>query len=155
MDECLEIIRAALSGEYFEHHSENYDIGMVKLIPAPGQPVPILIGGHAKPALRRAARLGDGWISANTDLETLQGLIAQLNAFREEYGACGDGDFEIHALDSNLSSVDDCHKLSEIGVTDICVTPWNPYKDGLSRQDKLEAIERFSDTVIARVGETG
>jgi hypothetical protein len=117
--------------------------------------VPILIGGHAKPALRRAARLGDGWISANTDLETLQGLIAQLNAFREEYGVCGKEGFEIHALDSNLSSVDDCHKLSEIGVTDICVTPWNPYKDGLSLQDKLEAIERFSDTVIAPFGGAG
>ena len=155
MDESLEIIRAALSGEYFEYHSENFDIGMVKLSPAPGQPVPILIGGHAKPALRRAARLGDGWISANTDLETLRGLIAQLNAFREEYGARSDGDFEIHALDSNLSSVDDCHKLCEIGVTDICVTPWNPYQEGLSLQDKLEAVERFSDNVIARFGRTG
>ena len=149
MDECLEIIRAALSGDYFEYHSENFDIGMLKLSPVPARPVPILIGGHAKPALRRAARLGEGWISANTDRATLQGLIAQLNTFREEYGASGVEDFEIHALDSNLSCVDDCHKLAEIGVTDICVTPWNPYQDGLSRQEKLEAIDRFSDEVIA------
>ena len=64
MDECLEIIRAAMTGDYFAYHSDNFDIGEVKLTPTPTRPVPILIGGHARPALRRAARLGDGWISA-------------------------------------------------------------------------------------------
>jgi probable F420-dependent oxidoreductase len=147
MDECLDIIRAALSGEYFDYHSDNFDIGEVKLSPAPSQPLPILIGGHAKPALRRAARLGDGWISANSDLDSLRGLIAQLQIFRDEYGSRSD--FEIHALDSNLRSLEDCRRLEELGVTDICVTPWNPYKNDLSLDDKLAAIDRFANEVIS------
>ena len=146
MDECLEIIRAALSGDYFSYHSSNFDIGEVKLSPSPSQPVPILIGGHARPALRRAARLGDGWISANSDHETLRALIAQLDEFRRQYPQRTE--FEIHALDSNLRSLDDCKRLAELGVTDICVTPWNPYKSDLSLQDKLDAIDRFASEII-------
>ena len=111
--------------------------------------MPILIGGHAKPALRRAARLGDGWISANSDYDTLSGLIDQLNAFREEYGR--DDDFEIHALDSDLRSLDDCRRLAELGVTDICVTPWNPYDPALTLEDKLRGIEGFAGAVIAKM----
>lgn len=151
MDECLHIIRQALSGDYFEHHSDNFEIGSVKLSPAPTKPVPFLIGGHSKAALRRAARLGDGWISANTDRETLSSLIAQLQELRSEYPRNNASEFEIHALDSNLRTHDDCAKLAELGVTDICVTPWNPYQSSLSLEDKLGAIEHFANNVIARV----
>jgi probable F420-dependent oxidoreductase len=146
MDECLEIIRAAMTGDYFAYHSDNFDIGEVKLTPTPTRPVPILIGGHARPALRRAARLGDGWISANADRETLRDLIAQLDEFRQQYEQREE--FEIHALDSNLRSADDCLQLADLGVTDICVTPWNPYQNDLSLQDKLDAIERFASEII-------
>ena len=149
MDECLHVIRESMKGDYFEYHSEHFDIGEVKLSPVPAEPVPILIGGHAKPALRRAARLGDGWISANSDYETLSGLIAQLNAFREEYDTRED--FEIHALDSHLRSIDDCKRLAELGVTDVCVTPWNPYDPSLSLDDKLKGIEGFASAVIAKL----
>src|SRR5271155_5979406 len=86
MDECIEIIRGALGGDYFEFHSENYDIGPMKMNPVPDKPVPILYGGHSQAALARAARLCDGWISANADTHTLKGLIKQLNVQRERYG---------------------------------------------------------------------
>ena len=36
----------------------------IKICPVPSAPVPVLIGGHTEPALRRAARLGDGWMHA-------------------------------------------------------------------------------------------
>jgi probable F420-dependent oxidoreductase len=149
MDECLHIIREAMKGDYFEYHSEHFDIGEVKLSPVPAEPIPILIGGHAKPALRRAARLGDGWISANSDYATLSDLIGQLNAFREEFGTRAD--FEIHALDSNLRDLDGCRRLAELGVTDICVTPWNPYNPALNLADKLRGIEGFANAVIAKL----
>lgn len=34
----------------------------VHFVPRPPAPVPILVGGHSAPALRRAAAIGDGWI---------------------------------------------------------------------------------------------
>lgn len=148
MDECLEIIRGAITGDYFEYHSENYAIGRMKMSPVPDESVPILIGGHAKPALRRAARIGDGWISANSDYESLRGMIATLNELRVEFGTADKSDFEIHAFDMAAKQAGDFQRLSELGVTDACVTPWNPYDPSLQREDKLAAIREFSRRVI-------
>ena len=89
MDECIAILRGAMTGKYFEYHSENYDFGLMKMFPVPSRPVPILIGGHSKPALTRAARLGDGWIAANTDFETLKSLLRQLDELRRAHGTDG------------------------------------------------------------------
>ncbi len=67
MDECLEVLRRAFRGEPFE-----YDGRQVWLRPAPvnpGGPV-LFIGGHSKPAVRRAARLGLGVLTeGGTGLE--------------------------------------------------------------------------------------
>lgn len=150
MDDCIAIIRGALSGEYFEFHSDYYDIGRMKMSPVPSAPLPILVGGHAVPALRRAASTGDGWISANSDFESLQQMIGQLNELRREYGTDQRPDFEIHAFDMHARTLDDYRRLGELGVTDICVTPWNPYDPALDRAKKLARIERFSETVIQR-----
>ncbi len=147
-DECLEIIKAAMSGDYFEHQSENFSIGRCKLSPAPTENVPILIGGHAKPALRRAARLGDGWVSANTDYETLQGLLSTLAEMRLEYGTDERTNFEVHAFDVTARSIEDYQRLEQLGVTDICVNPWNPYDPHITSDKKLAAIEGFAKAII-------
>jgi len=62
MDEMIEIIRGLCTGEYFEFHGVHYELPSIKICPVPTEPLPILIGGHAEPALRRAARIGDGWM---------------------------------------------------------------------------------------------
>jgi alkanesulfonate monooxygenase SsuD/methylene tetrahydromethanopterin reductase-like flavin-dependent oxidoreductase (luciferase family) len=151
MDECLAILRGAMSGEYFEYHSDNYDFGPMKMSPVPSKPVPIIVGGHAKPALVRAAKSGDGWISANTDFASLEALIKQLNQFRAEFGTLQRGDYEIHAYDNDARDLDAFRRLRDIGVTDICTTPWNVYEANLPVQDKIDAIRRFGDEIIARM----
>lgn len=150
MDECIAIIRGALSGEYFEFQSDNYRFGPMKMSPAPAQPVPILIGGHAKPALRRAASLGDGWISANSNYDALKSMIGELNKFRKEYGTDNRDDFEIHVSDSGAKTLDDFRLLADMGVTDICVAPWNAYDANLDLQTKLQEVRCFSEKIIGR-----
>ena len=150
MDECIAIIRGALSGDYFEFHSDYYDFGRMKLSPVPTARIPIIIGGHAEPALRRAAKLGDGWVSANSDYESLQQMIGKLNELRTEFGTHNRADFEIHAFDMNARKPDDYRRLEELGVTDICLTPWNPYDSGLDREKKLARVEQFAEAVIQR-----
>ncbi|MBK6402467.1 MAG: TIGR03619 family F420-dependent LLM class oxidoreductase [Rhodocyclaceae bacterium] len=151
MDECIEIIRGALTGDYFEYHGKHYDFGPMKMCPVPDKPVPILIGGHAKPALARAARSGDGWISANTDFATLKSLIEQIDGLRAEFGTHGKSDFEIHAFDASARTPDDFKRLRDIGVTDICTSAWNVYDASTDRKHKLDGIRRFADEIIARM----
>jgi alkanesulfonate monooxygenase SsuD/methylene tetrahydromethanopterin reductase-like flavin-dependent oxidoreductase (luciferase family) len=149
MDECIAILRGAMSGEYFEYHSENYDFGPMKMYPVPSRPVPIIIGGHSKPALQRAARLGDGWVSANTDLATLTALLAELDALRVAAGTRARSDFEIHGFDMAARSVADFRRLGELGVTDACVAPWG-FDPAAALPVQLDGIRRFCDEVIAR-----
>ncbi len=150
-DEVIEIIRNAQKGEYFEHHSANYDFGPLRMCPVPRKPIPVIIGGHAKPALQRAARLGDGWFSANSDQESLKQMIDQLNAYRVEYGTQNHPDFRIHAFDQFAQTADDYKRVRDLGATDLCAMGWNPFDDTLTLQSKLDSIRRFGDEVIARM----
>ncbi len=86
MDECIDVIRGLTSGDYFEYHGEFYDIPSTKMTPAPTKPVPILVGGHADAALRRAAR-NDGWMHGGGDPAELDPLLAKLAQVPRRGGA--------------------------------------------------------------------
>src|SRR5712664_2408840 len=60
------------------------DLPPVKIAPVPAEPIPVLIGGHSGPALRRAARLGDGWMHGGGDPADLPRLLARLGELRRD-----------------------------------------------------------------------
>ncbi len=151
MDECIDIIRGLTSGEYFEYHGEFYDIPKTKMTPAPSQPVPILIGGHADAALRRAAR-NDGWMHGGGDPEELDALLKKLAAFREEQGRTGP--YQIHVISIDAYTPDGIKRLEDKGVTDVIVGFRIPYitgQDTESLDDKIRNLEMFAENVIAKV----
>jgi alkanesulfonate monooxygenase SsuD/methylene tetrahydromethanopterin reductase-like flavin-dependent oxidoreductase (luciferase family) len=152
MDECIEIIRGLTSGEYFEFHGEFYDIPKTKMTPAPTKPLPILIGGHADAALRRAAR-NDGWMHGGGPAEELDELLAKLHRYRAEEG-CGNHDFEVHVISGDAYTPDGIKRLEDKGVTDVIVGFRYPYIIGADTEPldtKIRRLEKFADKVIARV----
>lgn len=62
MDEALAIVRRLLDGETVDHDGEFFSLDQARLLPAPHQPIPLVVGGRSDAALRRAGRLGDGWL---------------------------------------------------------------------------------------------
>mgnify|MGYP001601426148 CR=1 FL=1 len=84
-DEQLEILRGLMSGNTFEYHGDFYDFEPVKMSPGTTQPVPILVGGYAPAAMRRAAQ-HDGWMAINHTEDELMPLLQQLQATRAETG---------------------------------------------------------------------
>jgi alkanesulfonate monooxygenase SsuD/methylene tetrahydromethanopterin reductase-like flavin-dependent oxidoreductase (luciferase family) len=109
-----------------------------------------LIGGHSEPALRRAARLGDGWMHAGSDQETLDRLLARLKELRTEYGRDRDP-FEIHIISIDAYSPDGVRRLEEAGISDVIVG----FRDVYAGQDmplaqKVDALRRYADDVIVK-----
>ncbi len=62
MDECLTIVRQLLTGKAVTYHGTFVDLDEAVIAPAPPEPIPIIIGGRSDVAIRRAGRLGDGWL---------------------------------------------------------------------------------------------
>ncbi|KRE29010.1 LLM class F420-dependent oxidoreductase [Mycobacterium sp. Soil538] len=153
MDECIDIIKGLTTGEYFEYHGEFYDIPKTKMTPAPSRPIPILIGGHADAALRRAAR-NDGWMHGGGDPEELDALLAKLSRFREERGTADDPDYQIHVISIDAYTPDGIKRLEDKGVTDVIVGFRIPYITGPDTEPldtKVRNLEMFAENVIAKV----
>jgi probable F420-dependent oxidoreductase len=153
MDEELAIIRGLSAGGYFEYHGEVFDLPPVKIAPVPTEPIPILIGGHGDAALRRAARVGDGWLHGGGDPADLPGLLARLAGLRQAEGAAG-RPFEVHVISMDAYSVDGVRRLEDQGVTDAIVGFRWPYQTGPDLEpltDKIAGLRRYADDVIAKV----
>ena len=153
MDESIAILRGLAAGGYFEYHGKTYDLAPIKMSPVPSEPIPILIGGHADAALRRAARLGDGWMHGGGKAEDLPGLLARLAGFRRQEGT-DSRPFEVHVISMDAYSVDGVRRLEDQGVTDVIVGFRWPYTTGPDTEPltaKLDNLRRFAESVIAKV----
>jgi len=64
LEEHLTIVRRLLSGESVNHEGRYHTLREVSISPVPAEPLPIWVGASARPALERAARLGDGWLAS-------------------------------------------------------------------------------------------
>lgn len=154
MDEAIEIVRGLTGGGYFEYHGEFFDLPPVKMSPVPAAPIPILVGGHSEAALRRAVRLGDGWMHGGGDPGDLDALLARLAALRTEEGVA-DRPFEIHVISPDAYTADGVKRLADKGVTDVIVGFRNPYVKGPDTDPlatKIAHLERFAEKVVAKVG---
>jgi len=63
-DDAIPLLRALWSGEPVSHHGPFVSFDGVRIHPPPvqGPALPIVVAGRQPAAMRRAARLGDGWM---------------------------------------------------------------------------------------------
>jgi alkanesulfonate monooxygenase SsuD/methylene tetrahydromethanopterin reductase-like flavin-dependent oxidoreductase (luciferase family) len=121
--------------------------------PVPTEPVPVYVGGHADAGLRRAASIGDGWISVNTTTEAIGEAISKLATYRAEAGRADDP-FAISVLAIDAFDVDGYRRLEDMGVTHAQVVPWYFYGgDPEDLQTKRDSLFKFADDVMAQMGE--
>jgi probable F420-dependent oxidoreductase len=150
-DEIIPLLRELWTEDVIEHHGEHYDFGPLKFNPKPLQKpgIPIEIGGASKAALRRAGRLGDGWIEIGaTSLDDLQAKIAVVEDARREAGR-EERPFEITTIGAHVSNLDDMRRAADIGATRIIVGPWGTV--GRPTPESIaEWAEQFADEVMAK-----
>jgi probable F420-dependent oxidoreductase len=148
-DEQIDILRGLESGEFFGYEGELLQMPANKMNPVTGVPTPLLIGGHAEVALKRAARVGDGWMCAGADLEQLRAFIGRINQLREEYGTA-DRPFRVFTTGQDAFAVEGIAALEEIGVTDVVIGFRNVYElePDKSLEEKIAMLQWYADTFI-------
>lgn len=97
MDEYLEAMRIAWTEDRASYDGEFVSFENLVLNPKPLRPggPPIIVGGDSAPAMRRAARLGDGWYGwwVNPDIEAHLAMLADILA--EHDRSVTDEDFSV------------------------------------------------------------
>jgi probable F420-dependent oxidoreductase len=151
VDEAIEVLKLILGGGMVEYHGEFFDFDKLQMSPAPVQPVPFYVGGHTEVALRRAARVGDGWASAMMKLEELRTTIERLEELRAELGRAGEP-FEYQAVCIDRFGLDGYREQAEVGVTDVITVPWLLEGVGFDAEleRKTDAVRKFGDEIIAK-----
>jgi alkanesulfonate monooxygenase SsuD/methylene tetrahydromethanopterin reductase-like flavin-dependent oxidoreductase (luciferase family) len=85
-DESLQVLRALLTGERTSFTGEFFRIEDALIRPPPDPPVPVVVGGRSAAALRRAGRLGDGWLAAWCSPRRFAAALAEI---RDHAAAAG------------------------------------------------------------------
>jgi probable F420-dependent oxidoreductase len=143
LDEMIPALRTLWQGGWVSWSGRYYQVPELMLEPHPSTPVPILCGGESEAALRRAARLCDGWVGTAYAWDDAVGYVQKLTALRREYGRQGEA-FEIMLALLEPPSVDLYRRAEDLGITAVMCAPWG------GGQDYRPSIERFAQTVIAK-----
>lgn len=147
-DESIGVLRKLWSGEVVEHEGENFSFPRLRMSPAPTARVPILIGGTSRPALRRAARLGDGWLGSGHTPDEAAALLRELARLREEAGRAREP-FEAIVPLVVPPDLDSLRRLSDLGARGTVNYPFvYTVGPGASLEQKLDMMRRFGDEVI-------
>tara|TARA_R110002049_G_scaffold110858_2_gene259973 strand:+ start:3254 stop:4126 length:873 start_codon:yes stop_codon:yes gene_type:complete len=151
-DEMIDVLHALWSGDMVEHHGQCFDFPRVQLSPAPQKNPSIYIGGNSDIALRRAARIGDGYIGAGTAPEAVAPLLKKLESLRAEYHR-SHLPFEAMLGITAAPDRDLFMRLSDDGLQSTVAPPFQ-YALGKKHStvdEKKRFMEHFSNTIIRRM----
>jgi probable F420-dependent oxidoreductase len=146
-EEYLAVLRTLWADEVSQFDGEFYTVPPSRMAPKPVQRPgpPVLLGGAARSALRRAGRAADGWISGSaTDLAQIADSVAVVREAAQEAGRdpgtvrivtrgvvrAGEpaGDGERKPLSGSYEQIRaDAQRLGEAGVTELFYDlNWDP-----------------------------
>lgn len=150
-DEMVEIMKLLWTGEMVEYQGQYYQFDSMEMNPAPTEHIPIWVGGISDPAMKRAARIADGWV---TDLQSSKEIIAcieKIKAFRKDYGRENEA-FEIMATPSDAFTIEGYQKLEDAGVTHILTQPWPFYHGETDNiEKKIDGVKRYAEDIILKM----
>jgi probable F420-dependent oxidoreductase len=144
-DEIIAILKKVWTEHEPEFHGKYYDFDPIRFEPKPfAKPhPPIIVGGETDAALRRAARLGDGWYGVTHGPEKMQEFRDRLLALRREYGREHEP-FEISVNARDLTPVI-VRAYEAAGVDRLVVTVFS------TTREAVPGLERFHEEIMTKV----
>lgn len=152
-DEQIELMRALWANDVVDHDGSFHRIDRAGIKPRPARSIPIWFGGFSKVAMRRAAKIGDGFTFASAGRQTIE----QANSLREAVAAEG-RDADAFPVELTVSYglgeakwVSLVGEAGEAGVSHACIntmsttSAWagTPAPDLATPAEHIAALEAF------------
>jgi probable F420-dependent oxidoreductase len=150
LDEMIPALRALWQGGWVSWSGAHYQVPEMMIEPHPPAPVPIMCGGESDAALRRAARMCDGWVGYAYAWDDAVRYAEKLHALRREFGR-GSEPFDIMLALMEPPSVDLFKRAEDVGITAVMCRPWTGLEGASDVEAYREPIERFAETIIEKV----
>lgn len=87
--ELVEILRRSWTEDRFNFDGKHYSYSSIAVTPKPARVPPIFLGGFVDDAIRRAGRLGDGYISSRADVKRVAAAFEMAAEERAKAGKEG------------------------------------------------------------------
>ncbi len=147
-DEFLEVMRRLWTEPVVNFAGRWVNFDTCRLDPKPIQKphVPIIVGGYAEAALRRAVRFGAGWYGFNRDPASTKQMMDQLDAAFLNVGRKRDPEFQIIVTPPLSMPLDSMQTYAEIGVDRLIVNIGSQQPERL--KNRMSEIEK----VVKQVG---
>jgi len=172
-NEYLEIFAKLWTGEPVSHQGESYQFNEIRCEPIPVQRPgpPIWIGGHSRPALRRAAKYGDGWhpVGATAAAPLPPAEMAVLISELKQMTVAQGRDFDAMTLSfkaplydtattmadgnrrpfsgSTEQQIEDVHTYANLGVSELIFDFRSP-----TLAESLDRMERCAEDIMEPAG---
>ena len=141
-NEFLEVIKRLWTDELASFEGKHFSLPSCRMDPKPVQSphVPMIIGGHSKAGLRRAAKFGQGWYGFNLDVDLTGKMLANLDQALATEGRTRDG-FEIVITPPYNVTVDAIKQYEALGVDRIIMHLGNQKPERIGQ--RLIEMEKF------------
>jgi probable F420-dependent oxidoreductase len=139
-DEFLELIQKLWTDPIASFKGEHFDLAECRMDPKPVQTpsIPIFVGGHGSPSLRRAVRFGSGWYGFGVTPEQLKPTLAKLDAALAAEGRSREG-FEIVITPPYNVTVDMLLAFQDLGVDRVLPMLGSQRPDAIT--ERLQTLE--------------
>lgn len=144
VDEALDVCRRLWTEQEIAHEGEFFRFDAVAFEPKPRQQPhpPVLVGGESGPALRRAAKRGDGWLGMGHTPESAGLMIERLHAQLDAAGRDPAG-FQV-CVGGTVRERRDLDLWAGLGVTRLIVSPWTRSRDAVAGLERLASVVGLS-----------
>jgi probable F420-dependent oxidoreductase len=148
-DRNLEALVALWTEAVTEYHGPGLDIPPCRSYPKPVQRPhpPLYIGGHSDAALRRAARLGQGWFPFGVDVATFTERRAVLAGLLRQHGRDIDDLLVAICPYRHPAGYDDVRRYLDAGAGQVILSAAQ-----VAGHDLIARLDGLADQVIAKIG---
>lgn len=144
LEEAVGVMRRLWTEPRVAHEGRFYRFAEMAFEPKPTQsPIPIILGGETELALKRAARIGDGWTGVGHTPESAAERVKLLAGLRGDQPP-----LEISIDAASLPDLDALRRYRDGGVEEVIIRAQMFRSADKTLEGTLDNLTKFAETVL-------